>query len=71
MESAEKDEVELDAVLATPADASDDCEETTPADKLLLVERGGGMLRKQLTQKNEARIADQGQKIRKKFWRKY
>ena len=50
MESADKeDEGEPDAVLATTTGASEDCEVTTPAAKLLLVERGGGMLRRQLT----------------------
>ena len=41
MESADKeDEGEPDAVLATMTDASEDYEATSPATKLLLVERG-------------------------------
>lgn len=53
MEFAGKVEVELDAVLATMANTSDDCEETIPATKLLLVERGSGLLRRQLTPKTK------------------
>ena len=51
MESADKeDEGKPDAVLATMTNTSEDCEASTPAAKLLLVERGGGMLRRQLTE---------------------
>lgn len=46
MESADKDKVELAAVLATMVKVLDDCEETTPAAKLSLVERRSGMLRR-------------------------
>ena len=49
MESADEDKKEPGAVLATTADASDNCEETTPAVKLLFFEREGGLLRRQLT----------------------
>ena len=56
----QEDEVAPDAVLATMTDASDDCEATTPTAKLLSVERGGGMLRRQPTpKKSEARPVDQ------------
>lgn len=57
MESADKIEVELDAALPTAADASDDCEETTPATKLLLVERGGAC-REISSHRNKARTTD-------------
>ena len=39
--------------IATMANTSDDCEETIPATKLLLVERGSGLLRRQLTPKTK------------------
>ena len=60
MEFAGEVKVELDAVLATMVNTSDDCEETVPATKLLLVERGSGLLRRQLTPKTKPKLPTRG-----------
>ena len=49
IESADNEELELGVELGVTVTVFDDAEEITPAAKLLLVERGGGMLNKQLT----------------------
>lgn len=53
MESADNNELELGAVLAGMITAFEDAEVTTPAAKLLLLERVGGMLNQTSNAKNK------------------